>query len=183
MQKRTTAISLTTRQQELAQKPRKAKTRKSKGVKASGSGGTKPGSVTGCGRGRGSVHSLLEATLKPESVQLPDNSSESSDTDEESEEGTLPPSHSQPGSKSDQFAFSPVTPPRGTSTSGDVTTTVTDNPVLAQDPSPVLNSVRLSSSTPVKQEGTAAQPLKMSVEVQVVPDSSLVLCRNKTRLM
>ncbi len=62
-------------------------------------------------------------------------------------------------------------PPQGTSTPGDVTTTVTENPVLAQDPSPVLDSARPSSSTPVKQEGTAAQPLEVSVEVHVVPDS------------
>ncbi len=97
--------------------------------------------------------------------------SESSDTGKESEEGTLPPSHSQQGSKSDQFALSPVTPPQRTSTPGDVTTTVTDNPVLTQDPSPVPDSARPSSSTPVKQEGTAAQPLEVSVEVHVVPDS------------
>ena len=48
---------------------------------------------------------------------------------------------------------------------------VTDNPVLAQDPSPVLDSARPSSSTPVKLEGTAAQPLEVSVEVHVVPNS------------
>ncbi len=133
----------------MTQKPKKAKARKSRGVKASGSGGIKPGSVQGAGRGRGSFCPLLEATLKPESVQLPDNSA-SLNTDEESEEGTLPPSHSHPGSKSDQFALSPVTPPQGTSTPGDVTTTLTDNPVLAQDPSPMLDSARLSSSTPVQ---------------------------------
>ena len=51
--KRKTTISLTTRQQELAQKPRKAKTRKSKGVKASGSGGTKLGSVLVLAKGEG----------------------------------------------------------------------------------------------------------------------------------
>ncbi len=33
------------------------------------------------------------------------------------------------------------------------------------------DSTRPSSSTPVKQEGTAAQPLEVSVEVHVVPDS------------
>ncbi len=170
-----TTISLITLQQGLAQKSRKAKTRKSRGVKASGSGGTKNGSVPGAGRGRGSVRPLLEATLKPESVRLPDNSSESSDTEEESEEGTLPPSHSPKEGKSDQFAFSPVTPPQGLSTPGGITTPVTDNPVLAQDPSPVLNSARPSSSTPVKQEGMAAQHLEVSVEVHVVP--------NKTTLM
>ncbi len=60
--------SLTGGHRGLAQKPRKAKTQKSKGVKASGSGGAKPGSVTGAGRGRGSARPLLETTLKPESV-------------------------------------------------------------------------------------------------------------------
>ncbi len=169
--KQTMTYSLTTRYQELVQKPRKAKTQKSKGVKASGSGGAKSGLVPGAGRGRGSGHSLLEATLKPESVQIPNNSSESSDTDEESEDGALPPSHLPKGSKSDQFALSPVIPPQGTSTPGDITTTVTDNLVSAQDPSPVPNSARPSSSTPVKQGETAAQPLKVSVEVHVVPDS------------
>ncbi len=62
-------------------------------------------------------------------------------------------------------------PPQGTSTPGEVTTTVTDNPVLAQDPSPMPNSARPSSSTPVKQEGTAVQPLEFSVEVHMLPDS------------
>ncbi len=168
--KQTTTYSLTTHQQELAQKPRKAMTQKSKGVKTSGSEGAKPGLVPGAGRGRGAVHLLPDSTLKPESVQLPDNS-ESSDTDEESEEGTLPPSHSLQESKSDQFALYPVIPPQGTSTPGDITTVVTDNAVSAQDPSPVPNSAQLSSSTPVKQEGTAAQPIEVSVEVHVVPDS------------
>ncbi len=163
--------SLTGGHHRLVQKPRKAMTRKSLDVKAFGSGGTKPGSVPGAGRGRGSVCPLLETTLKPESVRLPDNSSEYLVTEEESEEGMLPPSHSPKDSKSDQFALSPVTPPQGLSTPGGITTTVTYNPVLAQDPSPVLDSARPSSSTPVKQEGTAAQPLEVSVEVHVLPDS------------
>ncbi len=127
--------------------------------------------VLGAGRGRGSGRTLLEAMLKPESVQLPDNSSESLDTDEESEEGALPPSHSPQGSKSDQFALSPVIPPQGTSTPGNIITTVTDYLVSAQDPSPVPDNALPGSSTPVKQEGTAAQPIKVSVEVHVVPDS------------
>ena len=33
------------------------------------------------------------------------------------------------------------------------------------------DSAHLSSSTPVKQEGTAAKPVKVSIEVHVVPDS------------
>ncbi len=169
--KRTTTISLTSRQQELAQKPRKAKTQKSKGVKASGSGGAKPGLVPGAGRGRGAVRLLPNTTLKPEAVRLPDNSSESSDTDEESKEGTLPPSHSQQESKSDQFALSPVIPPQGTSTPGDITTTVADSPILVQDSSPVHDDTRPSSLTPAKQEETAVEPLEVSVEGHVVPDS------------
>ncbi len=64
-----------------------------------------------------------------------------------------------------------MTPPQGLSTPGGITTTVTDNPVLAQDSSPVHDNTRPSSSTPVKQEGMAAQPLEVSVEVHVMPDS------------
>ncbi len=56
-------------------------------------------------------------------------------------------------------------PPQGTSTPGDVTTLVTDTPVLVRDPSPV------SSSTPAKQEGTAADPVTVSIEVYEVPES------------
>ncbi len=62
-------------------------------------------------------------------------------------------------------------PPQGTSTPGDVTTMGTDNLVSVQGPSPMPGSARPSSSTPVKQEETAAQPLEVSVEVHVVPDS------------
>ena len=170
MRKQTTTYSLTTCQQELAQKPRKAKTRKAKGVKTSGSEGAKPGLVPGAGKRRGVLRVIPTTTPKPESVQLPDNS-ESSDTDEESEEGTPPPSQSLQESKSDQFALSLVIPPQGTSTPGDVTTVVTDAPVSVRDPSPVPDNARLSSSAPAKQEGTAAKPVKVSVEVHVVPDS------------
>ncbi len=87
MCKQTTTTYLTASQRGLAQKPRKAKTRKSKGVKTSRSEGANPALVPGAGRGRGAVRLLPDTMLKPESVQLPDNS-ESSDTDEESEEGT-----------------------------------------------------------------------------------------------
>ncbi len=48
---------------------------------------------------------------------------------------------------------------------------VKDNPVLTQDSSPVLDSTQPSSSTPVKQEGIAAQTLQVSAEVHVVPAS------------
>ncbi len=61
--------------------------------------------------------------------------------------------------------------PQGTSTPGDVTIMVTDTPVSAQNPSPVPDSARPSSSTPVKQEGIAGQPIVVSVEVHMVPDS------------
>ena len=62
-------------------------------------------------------------------------------------------------------------PPQGTSTPSDVTTVVTHTPVLAQDPSPVPDGAQPRSSTPVKQEGTAAQPVEVSIEVHVVSDS------------
>ena len=171
MRKKTKTYPLTTRQQELAQKPRKAKTRKAKGVKTSGSEGAKPGLVPGAGRGRRVLRVVPTTMRKRESIQLPD-SSESSDTDEESEEGSHPPPHSLQESKSDQFALSPVIPPQGASPLGDVTTVVTDTPVSAQDPSPVPNDDWPSSSTPVNQEGTAAKPVDVSVEVHVVPDVS-----------
>ncbi len=168
--KQTETYSLTTRQRELAPKARKAKARKAKGVKTSGSEGTKSGLVPGAGKGRGAVRLFPDAVPKPESVQLPD-SSESSDTDEESEEGTHPPSHSPRESKPDQSALSLVIPPQGTSTPGDVTTVVTDTPVLVQDPSPLPDNARPCSSTPVKQEGTTVEPVTVSVEVHEVPDS------------
>ena len=103
--KQTTTTYLTAGQRGLAQKPRKAKTRKAKGVKTSGSEGAKPGLVPGAGKERGVLRVLPTTTLKPESVRLPDNS-ESSDTDEESEEGALPPSPSHQESESDCFSLS-----------------------------------------------------------------------------
>ena len=168
--KQTETYSLTTRQRELPPKPRKAKAQKAKGVKTSGSEGAKPGLVPGAGKRRGVLRVIPTTTPKPESVQLPDNS-ESSDTDEESEEGTPPLSPSLQESKSDQFALSPVIPPQGTTTPGDVTIVVTDAPLSAPDPSPMPDDAWPSSSTPVKQEGTAAEPVTVSVEVHVVPDS------------
>ncbi len=62
-------------------------------------------------------------------------------------------------------------PPQGTSSPGDVTTPVTDTPVLVQDPSPVSNDALPSSSAPATQEGTAADPMTVSVEVYEVPES------------
>ncbi len=138
--KQTTNQSLTAGHHGMAQQLKKAKTRKSRGVKASGSGGSKPGLVPGAGRGRGAIRLLPVAAPKLESVQLPTDTSESSDTDEESDGGVQSPSHSSKESKSDQFALPQVTLPQGLSTPGGITTTVTDNPVLTQDSSPVLNS-------------------------------------------
>ncbi len=161
--------SLTTRQQKLTPKTRKAKARTAKGVKASGTEGTKSGLVPGAGRGRGLVRLLPTIKPKPESVRVPDHS-ESSDPEEEGEGGTQPPSHSNQENKSDQFALSPMIPPQGTSTPGDVTTSVTDTPVLTQDPSPVSNDALPSRSAPVKQEGTADNAVTVSVEVHEVAD-------------
>ncbi len=168
--KQTETYSLTTRQQKLTPKPRKAKARNAKGVKASGSEGAKAGLVPGAGKVRGVLRHIPATTPKPESVQLPDTS-ESSDTEEEGEEGTRPPSHSPQECKPDQFALSLVISPQGTSTPGDVTTVVTDTPVLVQDPSPMPDDARPRSSTPVKQEGTVVGPVTMSVEVHEVSES------------
>ncbi len=168
--KQTETYSLTTRQQKLTPKPRKAKARNAKGVKTSGSEGAKSGLVPGAGKGRGVLRHIPTTTPKPESVRLPDTS-ESSDTKEEGKEGTHPPSHSPRESKPDQFALSPVISPQGTSTLGDITTVVTNTPVLVQDLSPMPNDARPHSSTPVKQEGTAVEPVTVSVEVHEVPES------------
>ncbi len=62
-------------------------------------------------------------------------------------------------------------PPQGTSTEGDLTTLVTDTPVLVQDPSPVSNDALPSSATSVKQEETAADLVTVSAEVYEVPES------------
>ncbi len=126
--------------------------------------------VLGAGRGRGICRFVPTTTPKAESVQLPE-SSESSNSEEESEKDTHPPSHPIEESESDQFALSPAIPPQGTSSPGDITTVVADTPVLGHDPSPVLDDDRPSSSTPVKLEGTAADQVTVSVEVHEVPDS------------
>ncbi len=103
-------------------------------------------------------------------VQLPDTS-DSSDAEGEEEVRVQPPSHSLQKSKSDQPALSPVIPPQGTSTSGDVTTPVMDTPVVVKDPSFVSNDAPQSSSTPAFQEGTAAESVTVDVEVHEVPES------------
>ncbi len=79
-------------------KSRKAKAQKAKGIKTSGSEGAKSGLVPGAGKGRGVLRFIPTTTPKPGSVQLLDTSG-SSDTDEESEEGTHPPSRSPRESK------------------------------------------------------------------------------------
>ncbi len=53
---------------------------------------------------------------------------------------------------------------------GDITTLVIGVAVTTQDPSHVPSSTCPSSSTPVKQEGTAAQTLQVSAEVYVVTE-------------
>ncbi len=121
LRKQMEPYSLTTRQQKQTPKTRKTKARTAKGVKASGTEGTKSGLAPGAGRGRGLTRLLPTIKPKPESVQLPDHS-ESSGPEEEDEGGTQPPSLSNQEDKSDQFALSPVISPQGTSTPGDVTT-------------------------------------------------------------
>ncbi len=46
-----------------------------------------------------------------------------------------------------------------------VTIVVIDSPVSVQNPSSVPDDARPRSSTPAKQEGTAAEPVRVSVEV------------------
>ncbi len=138
--------------------------------KASDAKGTKSGLVPGAGRGRGVVSLLPNINPGPESIQLPDTS-EFSDTEEEGEVSAHSPSHSLQGSQPDQFALSPVIPPQGTSTPGDVTTPITDTPVLVQDPSPMSNDALPDSATSVKQEGTVADSVTVSAEVHEVPES------------
>ncbi len=138
--------SLTIRQQ--TSKPRKAKARNARGIKASDTKGTKSGLAPGVGRGGRVARLLSSIKPDPESVQLPDTS-DSSDAEGEDKASTQPPLHSLQESKPDQPALSPVIPPQGTPTSGDVTTPVTDAPVVVQDPSFVPNDAPPSSSTPV----------------------------------
>ncbi len=165
--KQTETISLTTRQQ--TPKPRKAKVKTARGVKASDAKGMKSSLVTGVGRGGRAADLLSTIKPDPESVQLPE-SSDSSDAEVE-EVHTQPPSHSLQEGKSDQPALSPVIPPQGTSTSGDVTTSVVDTPVVVKEPSFVSDDAPPSSSTPVFQEGKAAESVTVDVEVHEVPGS------------
>ncbi len=158
--------SLTTRQQKLTPKTIKNKARTAKGVKASGIEGTKSGLVPGAGRGRGLASFLPATKPKPRSLPLLASSEE-----EEGEASTHMPLHSTNESQPDQFALSPVIASQGTSTPGDVTTSVIDTPVLPQDPSSVSNDALPSSSAPVKQEGTADNVVTVSVDVHGVPDS------------
>ncbi len=61
--------------------------------------------------------------------------------------------------------------PPETQTWGDVTSAITDTAVFLQDHSPVQDSARPNSSTPVKQEGTAAQSFEVSTEVYAAMSS------------
>ncbi len=76
-------------------------------------------------------------------------------------------SHSPTESKPDKLALSMVMPPKELLILGDITSPVTDVAVTLQGPSPVSDSTRPRNSTPVKQEGTAAQPFQVSAEVYV----------------
>ncbi len=148
--------ALTDGQWGMAQKPKKAKSRKSRCVKTSGSGRTKPGSVPSTGKGRGTVRLFPAPLPKPEDTRLPADAAESSDTEDESVGTAHLLSHSARKSKSDQFAFSPVTPPQEPLILGGITTADTDKTVSTQDSSPVPDSTRPSSSTPVKQDGDSS---------------------------
>ncbi len=161
----TTIYSLTAGQQGMALKPKKAKSQKPRGVKASGSGGTKSGSVLSTGKGRGAVHLFPAPVPKLEDTRLPDDASESSDTEDENVESAQLLSRSPQENKLDQFALSPVAPPKKPLIPGVITTPVTDVAITAQCPSPVPDSTHLSSSIPVKQEETAAQTLQVSAKV------------------
>ncbi len=67
-----------------------------------------------------------------------------------------------------------VTPPKKSLILGDITSLVTNVAVMTQDLSPVPDSARPSSSTPVQQEVTAAQSFKVSSEVYVVTEPEFV---------
>ncbi len=128
------------------------------------------GSALSLGIGRGIPRILLEPKPKPEDIQLPADASESLDTEDENVESAQPLSRSPHESKPDQFGLSPVTPPKEPLILGDITTPVIDVAVLTQDSSPVPDSSHPSSSTSVKQEGTAAQILHVCDEVYVVTE-------------
>ncbi len=167
LHKQMETYSRNTHQQKLTPKTRKTKTRTAKGVKAFGTEGTKSGLVPGAGRGRGLASLLPTTKPKPRSVPL----LASSEEEEEDEASAHLPPHSAQESQPDQFALSPVIAPQGTSTPGDVTTSVTDTPVLPQDPSSVSNDALPSSSASIKQEETADNVVTVSVDVHGVPNS------------
>ncbi len=151
----TTTYFLIAGQHGMPTKPKKGKSWKSRGVKASGIRGIKPGSAPSLGKGRGVPHILLKPKPNPEDIRLPADASESSDTDDESIGSAQPLSRSPQESKTDQFALSLVTPPQGPLIPGGITTAATDQTGSIQDSSPVIDSTRPSSSTPVKQDGKA----------------------------
>ncbi len=114
-----------------------------------------------------------QAGSRPEDFGLPDSSEsdDSGDSGDENVGGTQSLTHSPLGGKSDQLAPQTVTPHTGTQTQGDVTSSVTDTAVTPQDHSPVQDSARSSSPTPVKQEVMAAQSFEVSAEVYAARDS------------
>ncbi len=160
--------SLTDGQRGMAKKQKKAKSRKPRGIKTMVSEGTEPRSVSSIGNGRSAASLLPEPVRKPEAVSLPDDPFESDDSEDENAGGAPLLSCSPMESKSDQLAPQMVPPPKESLIPGDVTSLVTNAAVTSQDCSPVHDSACPSSSTPVKQEGTVAQPFEVSANVYVV---------------
>ncbi len=76
-------------------------------------------------------------------------------------------------SKSDQLALSTVMPPKELLIPGDITSLVTVIAVMTQGPSAVSDRTHPSSSMPVKQEGTVAQPFQVSGMVYEVTEPEL----------
>ncbi len=70
-------------------KQKKANSRKPRGVKTSRSGGTEPGSVTGIGKGRGTIRLFPAPIRKPGDTPHPGDAFESSDFGDKNAEGTL----------------------------------------------------------------------------------------------
>ncbi len=140
--KQTMTTSLTGGQRGMAQPPKKAKTRKSRGVKSS-----KPLDQEGLSPAR--YRMLAEEERPPVSSPLlhPNRKVFNFRLTRLSLRTQTKRVMGAYNHKSDQFALSPMTPPQGLPTPGGITTRVTDNPVLAQDPSPVLDSARSNRST------------------------------------
>ncbi len=162
--------SLTDGQRRMAQKPKKAKSRKPQGVKTLVSGRTEPGSVSGTGKGRGTARLFPDPVCQPEHVDLPEDTSGFDDSEDENVGGAQPLSRSPMENKSDQLALPMVTPPNESLIPGDITSLVTKVSVMTQDLSAVPDSAWPSSSTPVQQVVKATQSFDLSAEVYVVTE-------------